>query len=636
MRRYLFLAFLLPCLRLSGQADIGADTIRLGEVVVKGSLLSSVADAFSEFRVDSVVLAGSKLQSIADIVNSTGTMYLKTYGPGGIATSSYRGAGASHTQLSWNGISINSPMLGQADLSLIPGGFADRVNIYTGLASLAIGSGGLGSTIDVGNITDWNDNEVAEFSGGMASFSEYSTYGKLNLGNTNFRSSTRYSLSTALNNFRFIDEVSSSSSFTARRQYASTNREAFLQEFYLRNGNSVTTARLWYQNSFRKIPAPLLVSQTVPPENQTDIFLRSMIDHKRYFGRSDLAITLALFSDKLNYRNDAASIDSRNHSLSFFSKASFSARAGRTTSIEFTLDNELNRVNSVNYASVITRNTSHLTVSSHHALAKNMNLVLILREMLHDGEFLVPDFSAGFEYKPSIRLNPGLLLNISRNSRVPGLNDLYWNPGGNKDLNNEYSLSFEVAGGLSIPFSERLSIEPRISVYSNSITDLIQWLPGPFSYWMPVNLSKVNTSGLESFVTASYSFGKQVLKLDAHYTYSRACETGNTDADNKGKQLVYVPVNQAGGSARLTSGKLNLNISADYTGKRYTMADNSKALDGFLLTDVSVGAKVKAGRHCFDFSIMVDNLFNVNYQAVVNQPMPLRSFGVSVTMHLMK
>jgi len=40
------------------------------------------------------------------------------------------GASASHTMVTWNGININSPMLGQLDFSLIPASFLDEVEVF--------------------------------------------------------------------------------------------------------------------------------------------------------------------------------------------------------------------------------------------------------------------------------------------------------------------------------------------------------------------------------------------------------------------------------------------------------------------------------------------------------------------------
>ena len=62
---------------------------------------------------------------------------------------------ANHTLIDWNGININSPMLGQSDLSLIPVGLIDDIQIYFGGASMPINNGGIGGTINLETKPVW-------------------------------------------------------------------------------------------------------------------------------------------------------------------------------------------------------------------------------------------------------------------------------------------------------------------------------------------------------------------------------------------------------------------------------------------------------------------------------------------------
>ena len=65
------------------------------------------------------------------------------------------GTTASHTLIDWNGININSPMLGQSDLSLFPVGLIDDINIYFGGASMLLNNGGIGGTINLETAPVW-------------------------------------------------------------------------------------------------------------------------------------------------------------------------------------------------------------------------------------------------------------------------------------------------------------------------------------------------------------------------------------------------------------------------------------------------------------------------------------------------
>src|SRR5664279_3797837 len=118
-------------------------------------------------------------------------IFMKSYGVGGVATPSFRGTGASQTLIEWNGIKINNPMLGQSDLSLIPVGLIDNVQIYYGGASMVLNNGGIGGAINLENKPVWKKEIASALNAGMGSFGEYSGFGKIKIGNLHFQSVTK-------------------------------------------------------------------------------------------------------------------------------------------------------------------------------------------------------------------------------------------------------------------------------------------------------------------------------------------------------------------------------------------------------------------------------------------------------------
>ena len=78
------------------------------------------------------------------------------------------------------------------------------------------------------------------------------------------------------------------------------------------------------------------------------------------------------------------------------------------------------------------------------------------------------------------------------------MNDMFWVPGGNPELKNEYAFIYELTGEMNHKISSPLAIKYDLSVFRNNIKDMIQWHPGEYSYWTADNIKSVNTSGLES------------------------------------------------------------------------------------------------------------------------------------------
>ena len=97
--------------------------------------------------LDSAILRENITSSLADALSSGSTIFIKSYGRATLATASFRGTAPSHTQVTWNGMKMNSPMLGQVDFSLIPSYFVDGASIYHGASSVGITGGGLGGAI---------------------------------------------------------------------------------------------------------------------------------------------------------------------------------------------------------------------------------------------------------------------------------------------------------------------------------------------------------------------------------------------------------------------------------------------------------------------------------------------------------
>ncbi|MCS2983585.1 Plug domain-containing protein [Bacteroides xylanisolvens] len=56
----------------------------------------------------------------------------------------------SHTQVTWNGMRINNPMLGMTDFSTIPSYFIDQASLLHGTSSVNETGGGLGGLVKLG------------------------------------------------------------------------------------------------------------------------------------------------------------------------------------------------------------------------------------------------------------------------------------------------------------------------------------------------------------------------------------------------------------------------------------------------------------------------------------------------------
>jgi iron complex outermembrane receptor protein len=181
-----------------------------------------------------------------DLLRDATPLYIKEYGAGLTATSSFRGTSAGHTQVLWNGININDPMLGQTDFSLVPSGMIDNVMISFGGASMDLGNGAIGGIINLGNEPAWRKETIIDIAPGAGSFGRYSGLAKISTGNEHFQSVTRAYLNSADYNFRFLDSEALPEPVWKTREHNGMSRKSLMQEFYFRKSGNVLSARVWY------------------------------------------------------------------------------------------------------------------------------------------------------------------------------------------------------------------------------------------------------------------------------------------------------------------------------------------------------------------------------------------------------
>ena len=196
-------AFLLLILikQQSIAQKLSDSTIKLPEFTIINSKIKPL-QGLKTTMVDSVVISQQINASLADLLAAYTPVFIKTYGQGGFATASFRGTSASHTQVLWNDVTINSPMVGQMDFSMIPVFFMDDLKMMYGGSSLANNSGGLGGSINIANNPNKEKLKI-QYTQQFASFSTYGSYLNIGLGSTKFQSRTSIMYLSYENNFSF-------------------------------------------------------------------------------------------------------------------------------------------------------------------------------------------------------------------------------------------------------------------------------------------------------------------------------------------------------------------------------------------------------------------------------------------------
>ncbi len=305
-----------------GSSPTGNDTIDIGEVIISSKKEFTGSTGYKKSSIDTTILSYNSHNSLADVLSQYSGIFVKSYGMGGTATPSFRGTGAGHTQLVWNDININHPMLGQSDLSLIPAGLIDDIQIYYGGASMSLGSGGIGGTINIETRPVWKKETMISFNPGLGSFGQYTGLIRVRSGTSTFQTVTKAFLQSSENDFPYLNTVISSEPVWQKRTNSQVIQKGFIQELYLRqaksplhlpgSGTNQPTETCHHQCS---ISNPTLRRPSLM--NHSEL----MLDYSLSGGINKYSFTGAWLMNRLNYTNSLASIDSRNLSQSVILKS---------------------------------------------------------------------------------------------------------------------------------------------------------------------------------------------------------------------------------------------------------------------------------------------------------------------------
>ena len=614
-----------------------SDTVNLKEIIVFEKKLNDQT-GLKTIKIDSSVLANSAGSSLDEILMKHSSISIKNYGNGAVSTSSFRGSGASHTKVLWNGVKINSPMLGQLDFSLLPAFFIDEILIYHGGGALGNNSGALAGSINMKSVADWKNKLSVDFAQIFGSFNTKKSIGSFSLGGKKFQSKTKILISNSTNNFKYQNLPFIGNEEIIQRQNSSFSQRSVVQEFYIKpNSKTLVSSAFWVQKAYREIP---------PKENesQKEDILRSYVEYKRFFEKSNICYRVSYIYDYMNFIDENLSIDSKNSSENFSNFIEYELNLLNYLKIHAGLSNSFYKTASTNYDRNFEQQIYSVFTGLDYELNEKQNLSLLVKHEIVDRAAIPLIFSFGYEYK--ILNNKDLLLksNFSRNYHSPTLNDLYWSEFGNPNLENEEGYSGEIGLQFIDKKNKKLSFEMEFTSYASLIDNWIIWIPQNNGLWKPENLKQVYRHGFEATIGTFFKFKKFNIHINNFYLFCKSTNRKSIVANDNslGKQLIYVPVHSFNSNLEIKYKSSFLKYSFNLEGKRYAQTDNSDNIEYFdylptyALSKISCGYELRRKNSIFSAQLDINNLCNKSYQMVLNYPMPLRNFSILIRYRMKK
>lgn len=217
--------------------------------------------------------------------------------------------------------------------------------------------------------------------------------------------------------------------------------------------------------------------------------------------------------------------------------------------------------------------------------------------------------------------------------RMPTFNDLYYTNIGNAFLNPESAIQYDL--GMKVhKKTESLDGSLEMHLYHNSVHDKIVAYPkGQQFRWTMLNLGKVHIDGMDLNGQESFCMKEDLsLSLRLQYTYQKARDVTNSNDSYYGDQIPYTPWHSGSATMMLDYKAWDIAYNFVYTGERYCQQENIKYnyLQPWYTSDIHIAYKYSFQNYLCKATIEVNNLFDQQYDVIINYPMPGRTLNVTL------
>ena len=656
-------------------AQINKRIFRIPEVTVLGKRPMKEIGV-QKTQMDSITLKENIALSMADVLTFNSSIFVKSYGRATLSTVAFRGTSPSHTQVTWNGMRINNPMLGMTDFSMIPSYFIDDASLLHGTSSVNETGGGLGGSVKLSTQSANADGFGLQYVQGVGSFKTFDEFLRLTYGDHHWQASTRLVYSSSPNEFSYRNHDKKENVYDEDMniigQYypMEKNRSGafrdmhLLQEVYYntRKGNRFGL-NAWYINSNRELP--MLTTdygdESAFENRQREETFRSILswDHMRKNWKVAAKGGYIHTQMKYDYKRDAGTGEmvpmtrSRSKINTFYGQTEGEYYIGKewlfTANMaahqHFVESRDKNIIRQDGNQAVVGYKKGRTELSGATSVKWQPNdrlgMSVVLREELY-GENWTPVIPAFFvDGVLSKKGNVMAKASVSRNFRFPTLNDLYFLPGGNPDLKRESGWTYDIGLSFAVGKEDVYSLTGSVNWFDSHVQDWILWLPTTKGFFSPRNVKDVHAYGTELKSDLKVTLSKNWhLDMNGTLSWTPSINEGDpmSPADQSvGKQLPYVPEWSSSITGRLSWKRWALLYKWCYYSERFTMSSNDITLTGklpcYFMNNLTLERGVTLRWAELSLKGAINNLFDEEYLSVLSRPMPgiHFEFFVSIT-----
>ena len=589
--------------------------------------------------IDRADLDAAGAATVADALEARSAVFVKRYGPGGLASLSLRGTGAAQTLVLLDGHRIADPQLGQLDLGLIPAGVVGSVEVAHGAASALHGTDGVGGVVHLRTPAASGTSGRLDLRSGA--WGERGGSFLVSDGTPALSVTAALAHDQADGDYLYTDSTrfdreTRTLGVTGPRTNADLRRTALFARLAYDAGEAKGAVGVLATDADRG----LFAFSGAGGARQSDRAVRAWTDHTVTAAGWRIGLGGLGQVASLRYRNPAIRLDDTGRTAA----GSARAQASRVVQVGAALADvavgaELRggRAEHPSLAEDATETAQAVFASAVVEVGRLSAFPAVRLDRV-----ATPADSALWALSPSLGLNvrptrwPGLRVKASagRAFRTPTFNDRFWQPGGDPNLRPERGWTADA--GLSLRATAGLAtFTGEASVFTSALEDQIVWRPGRFSdgfYWAPINVGQTRTRGAEVSARLRVGGARVFAEAGVLATVTDARDRTDPDASSFDQRLLYVPDRLARADAALGLGPLRLDAGLEHTGARATASDGSSALPPATVLDLGLAGTLRQRGVAATLAVRVENVLDARYALVQQYPMPPRHLRVRLTL----
>ena len=669
LQRLYILLFVTVSIFPSFASDIDAemlDTLSLSEITITESRRKEV---IRSQRLDGEMLQSLNSQSVADALRYFSGIQVKDFGGvGGIKTINIRSMGSHHVGVFYDGIQLGNAQNGQIDLGRYSLDNIEEINLYNGQKSNIFQSAkdfGSSGTIYIRTRRPrWSGNERFHFMGQVKT-------GSFGLINPEVvweqRLSDRISLSASASytnangeyDFRYRRlNLDGSVAYDTTATRHNSDIEAFRAEVsafgFLDKGQ--WCGKVYYYDSERGIPGAIVNNVFRNGERQWDrnLFAQGSFEYS-FSPRYQMKGSAKWAWDYMRFLRDDPKelyINNNYYQQEAYLSVANVFHVNSWWDLSASVDAQWNTMNAdLNNFMFPTRWSQYMSVATAFKYKGLSAQASVLGTFIQDctGNDYVGGRSTTFrnEFTPALFLSWQPLSTsqwsvngfVKKAFRMPTFNDLYYTEVGNKDLEPEYTWQYSIGSEYKKNFEHAIfkTFSIKGDAYYNKVTNKIVAYPAGQQFrWTMLNLGLVEIWGVELSAESVMKFGNVDGALRLNYTYQKACDFTDCDDSYYGDQIPYIPLHSGSVAGRLSWRGWDLNYSFIYTGERYNAQENipQNYEQPWYTHDASLVWNLPLKSVKCRVGIEVNNIFDQDYEVILNYPMPGRNYKVTLKVNI--